>query len=307
MRAAAIDVGSNSVKLHVAELGSHGGWKVLADRTEITRLGEGLKDTGAITPGAMERTLDALGRFTSEARGLGVERIAAVGTMCLREAANAAEFIMAASTRCAVADEVIDGVEEARLSYLAIISGLPVSQGVVAFDTGGGSTEFIVGRGSAIERRVSLNLGAVALTQEFLRLDPVTPDELSALLAHLSRSLSRLGPPCKRFTVVGMGGTLTSMAAVKLELATYDPERVHGSLLTRGDVEAQIQRYQETPVAERQTIVGLHPKRADIILAGAAIVLAILRHLDVDHLLVSDRGLRHGLLFDRFVAPPGSA
>jgi len=307
MRAAAIDVGSNSVKLHVAELGSHGGWQVLTDRTEITRLGEGLKDTGAITPGAMERTLDALGRFTSEARGLGVERIAAVGTMCLREAANAAEFIMAASTRCAVAVEVIDGVEEARLSYLAIISGLPVSQGVVAFDTGGGSTEFIVGRGSAIERRVSLNLGAVALTQEFLRLDPVTPDELSALLAHLSRSLSRLDPPGKRFTVVGMGGTLTSMAAVKLELATYDPERVHGSLLTRGDVEAQIQRYQETPVAERQTIVGLHPKRADIILAGAAIVLAILRHLDVDHLLVSDRGLRHGLLFDRFVAPPGSA
>lgn len=300
MRVASIDVGSNSVKLHVAELGDGPGWRVLCDRTEITRLGEGLKNTGVITQAAMERTLDVLGRFVNEARGLRVEHIAAVGTMCLREAGNAAEFIGAVEARLDLSIEVIDGEEEARLSYMAIISGLPLPQGVVAFDTGGGSTEFIVGRGSAIQRRFSLNLGAVALTQEFLLSDPVLPDELSALHAHLVRSLSPLTPPGKRFTVVGMGGTLTSMAAVKLELGAYDPEQVHGSMLTRVDIESQVTRYQEASLAERRAIVGLHPKRADIILAGASIVLSILRYLDVDHLLVSDRGLRHGLIFDRF-------
>jgi exopolyphosphatase/guanosine-5'-triphosphate,3'-diphosphate pyrophosphatase len=305
-RVAAIDVGSNSVKIHVAELGNGARWKTLADQTEITRLGEGLRDTGAITPPAMARTLEALGRFVSTARTRGAERIAAVGTMCLREAANSEEFLMRARETLGLEIEVIDGEEEARLSYLAIISGLPLPQGVIAFDTGGGSTEFIVGRGSVIELRFSLNLGSVALTQEFLRSDPVTPDELSALLAHLAPSLRPMTRPGKRFTMVGMGGTLTSMAAVKLELAVYDPERVHGSMLTRADVEAQVAQYRKAPIDERRSIVGLHPKRADVILAGAAIVLAILRHLDMDHLLVSDRGLRHGLIFDRFVAPAAS-
>lgn len=141
----------------------------------------------------------------------------------------------------------------------------------------------------------------MALTQEFLRSDPVTSEELSTLLAHLSRSLSLLTPPGKRFTMVGMGGTLTSMAAVRLELATYDPERVHGSVLMRADIEAQLTRYKETTVTDRRGIIGLHPKRADIILAGTAIVLAIQRRLDADHHhhLLSDRGLRHGLLFVR--------
>ncbi len=301
IRAAAIDVGSNSVKLHVADLGPGSRWAVVVDRTDITRLGEGLRDTGLITESAMERTLAALARFVAEARSLGAVHTVAVGTMCLREAANADRFVEVAKERTGLAIEVIDGEEEARLSYLAVVSGLPVSQDVVVFDTGGGSTEFTLGRGGGIERRFSLNLGAVALTQEFLRSDPVTPGELEALRAHLEGALSGLEAPGKRCTLVGMGGTVTTMAAVKLELAPYDPDVVHGTMLTRAEVRSQVARYRETPLASRRAIVGLHPKRADIILAGAAIVLAVLDRLDADHMLVSDRGLRHGLLFDRFV------
>lgn len=306
-RVAAIDIGSNSVKLHVAEVGAGPGWRVLADRSEITRLGEGLKEQRIITPDAMARTLEVVGRYVAEARELGAAEIAAVGTMCLREASNSEGFRARVREACGIDVSVIDGEEEARLSYLAVISGLPLPEGVVAFDTGGGSTEFIVGRGSAIERRFSLNLGAVALTQEFFRSDPATPEELSALLAHLSRALRDLEPPARRSAVVGMGGTVTSMAAVKLELRGYDPEKVHGSVLTRFDVESQVGRFREQTVAARRRIVGLHPKRADIILAGAAIVLAVLRRLDADRLLVSDRGLRHGVIFDRYVGDTRSA
>lgn len=302
MRVASVDVGSNSVKMHVAEVGDGLVWEPLVDRTEITRLSEGLQETGALAPQAMERTLEALEKFMEEARQLGVREVVAVGTMCLREASNAAQFLALARDRLGVEIQVIDGAEEARLSYLAILSGLPLAEGVVAFDTGGGSTEFTVGRGACVESRFSLNLGAVRLTREFLRSDPPTEGEVAALLAHLEHALRELRPPSHRFQVVGMGGTVTTMAAVKLGLSVYDPEKVHGTLLSRHDVQEQVRLYATTPLAQRVHIVGLHPKRADIILAGACVVLQILGALGVDSLLVSDRGLRHGLLFDRFIA-----
>jgi len=303
-RYATVDVGSNSVLIHVAERQPDGAWRVVADRAELTALGEGLRATGSFSEPAMERTAAALVEFVRLARSHGVDQIAAVGTMALRTAANTPEFLARVLAEAGLTVEVIPGEEEARLSFLALTSGLERGAGrVAAFDVGGGSTEFIFGDRERIELRYSLDVGALRLTEEHLRSDPVTPDELDALERALAGELS--GIRTLPFdTLVGMGGAITNMTAVMHGLERYDPDRVQGSVLTRGEMARQVELYRSLTVAERRGIVGLQPKRAPTILAGAAIVSAVMRHLDMDEVTVSDRGIRHGLMADRFGQHP---
>ena len=301
LRYAVIDVGTNSVKFNISERRDDGTWRTLVDRAEITRLGEGLDKTGEISSDAMERTVTAIAAMAAEAKANGVAAIAAVGTMGMRTARNSQQFIDAVEQRCGIRIEIIPGEEEGRLAYLAVKSGLGLVEGSLAvFDTGGGSTQFTFGRGSVVAERFSLNVGAVRYTEQFSLGGVVSTEQLSAALAAIAADLSRLDNELSPDVLVGMGGAITNIAAVKHQLAQYNPTIIQGSVLERAEIERQIELYRTKSLDDRRTIVGLQPKRADVILAGACIVKTVMDKLKKDTLSVSDRGLRHGLLIDRF-------
>ncbi|HTG61129.1 MAG TPA: Ppx/GppA phosphatase family protein [Terriglobia bacterium] len=298
---AAIDVGTNSVKFHIGERREDGTWRTVADRAEITRLGEGLEKSGEINREAMARTVSTIAAMVDEARRNAVAGIAAVGTMGMRTARNSEQFIDAVRQRCGVRIEVIPGEEEGRLAYLAVKSGLRLEEGSLAvFDTGGGSTQFTFGRGTVVEERFSLNVGAVRYTERYGLAEAVSPGQLRAALDAISADLARLGTRHSPDVLVGMGGAVTNIAAVKHALANYDPDIVQGTVIERTEIERQIELYCSRSQEDRRKIVGLQPKRADVILAGACIVKTVMDKLSKDALSVSDRGLRHGLLIDRF-------
>ena len=299
-RFAVIDVGTNSVKFHLGERAADGSWRTIADRAEVTRLGEGLAETGELGPQPMERTTNAIAAMVHQATQDGADVIAAVGTAGLRLASNSATFLEAVRTRANVEIEVISGEEEGHLAYLAAASGLGIGGSRVVFDTGGGSTQFTFGHGERIDERFSLNVGAVGLAERFALGGTVSDGTLAAALEAIAAELSPLDRRPAPEHLVGMGGTIANLTAVKLELATYDSDVVQGTVLERAEVDRQIDLYRSLTVEERRQIVGLQPGRAEIILAGACIVRTVLDKLGCRELTVSDRGLRHGLLIARF-------
>jgi exopolyphosphatase/guanosine-5'-triphosphate,3'-diphosphate pyrophosphatase len=300
-RYAVIDVGTNSVKFHVGERRADGSWTTVADRADITRLGEGVDATGRLGEQPMQRTVDAIAAMVDEAKRGGAAEIAAVGTAGLRIAANSADVLDAVRGRTGVEIEVISGEEEGRLAYLAATAGLGVSTGsLVVFDTGGGSSQFTFGRGREVDERFSVNVGAARFTERF-GLDGAVDEEVVASAREaISADLARLDGRPRPDTLIGMGGANTNLAAVKLGLATYDPDKVQGTELDGAEIDRQIELYRTRTAEQRRAISGLQPARAEVILAGACIVRTILAKLDRDALVVSDRGLRHGLLVDRF-------
>jgi exopolyphosphatase/guanosine-5'-triphosphate,3'-diphosphate pyrophosphatase len=302
-RVAIIDVGTNSIKLHVAERTEDGDWRTLADRAAVTRLGEGLDETGRLQPEPVSRTADAVAELAAEARALGAEHVVAVGTAALRIAPNAEDLLVPVRERCGVAIEVISGEEEGRLANLAVRAGLELDRGAaVVFDTGGGSSQFSFWRGEDLEERFSVNVGAVRFTERF-RLDrAVSEGTLAETLAAIGADLARLDARPTPTAVVGMGGAVTNLAAVRHGLVGYDADVVHGTVLDTAELERQIELYRTRDADARRAIPGLQPQRAEIILAGACIVRTVLAKLGRDALVVSDRGLRHGVLLDRFGA-----
>ncbi len=303
-RKAIVDVGTNSVKFCLAEGDGHGSFKVIKDTNDIARLGEGLKDTGCIGTEALERNAQSVAAFVEEARSAGAEDIRIVGTMALRTARNAEAFIARVKELCGLAPRVLSGEEEAQLSYVAVLSGIDgASQAdLVTMDTGGGSTEFVFGRAGKITKKFSLNVGAVRFTEDYLSQMPVPAEKLAAARTAIKKELGEGGVVGPVKFLVGMGGTVTSMAAVKHKMTVYDPAVIQGSVLTLDDVRSQIADYASKTLEQRREIAGLQPKRADVILAGACIVEAVMELMEVYGLTVSDRSLRHGLLYNLFKA-----
>jgi exopolyphosphatase / guanosine-5'-triphosphate,3'-diphosphate pyrophosphatase len=300
-RYAVIDVGTNSVKFHVGERDANGKWRAIVDRAELTRLGEGLEVHNAIATEPLERTLVAIAGMVEEARRHGVRATAAAGTAVLRIARNRDDVLAAIKARTGLTVEVVPGEEEGRLAYLAVQAELAVGEGSLAvFDTGGGSTQFTFGQGPRVEEHFSVNVGAVRYTERFGLAGAVAPEVLGDALGAISADLSRIDGRPPPDALVGMGGAVTNLTAVKLGLATYDPDAVQGAILDRAEVDRQIERYRSLDADARRATVGLQPKRADVILAGACIVRTVMEKLGQQTLTVSDRGLRHGLLVDRF-------
>jgi exopolyphosphatase/guanosine-5'-triphosphate,3'-diphosphate pyrophosphatase len=300
-RFAVIDVGTNSVKFHVAERGPDGAWETVADRAEVTRLGEGLEEGERLGAEPIARTVEAIAGMAAEADRDGVEAIAAVGTAGMRIASNAGELVDAVRERCGVEIEVIPGEEEARLAYLAATSGHDVTGGsLVVFDTGGGSSQFTFGAPGRIEEQFSVNVGAARFTEQFDLDASVPPEVVATARSAIGTDLSRLDGRAATELLIGMGGGITNMAAVKHGLERYDPDVVQGTELDGGEIDRQIELYRTRSADERRMLPGLQPKRAEVILAGACIVRTVLEKLGHDSLVVSDRGLRHGLLVERF-------
>ncbi len=303
-RFAVIDVGTNSVKLLLAERPSRdGSWRELVDRSEVTRLGEGLARSGRLQPQATARTIDAIEGMAIDAWRQGAERIAAVGTAGLRVAGNTADFLEALAARCGIRLEVISGEEEARLSFLAAASaGERVAGPLVVFETGGGSTQFTFGRDERVLEQFSVQVGAVRLTERFGLDGVVEADSLAEVHHAVARELGSLDGRPTPAALLALGGAVTNLAAVAHRLAPYDAAVVRGSMLDLEEIDRQIELYRTRTAEQRREIVGLQPGRAEIILAGACIVRAVVVGLGRETLTVSDRGLRHRLLVERFNA-----
>jgi exopolyphosphatase/guanosine-5'-triphosphate,3'-diphosphate pyrophosphatase len=301
VRYGVIDVGTNSVKFHVGERRPDGSWRAVVDRAELTRLGEGQELDGSITPEAMERTAEAIAGMVEEARDNRARAIALVGTAALRTAANRDQVIEHIRKRTGQMVTPISGEEEARLAYLAVKAEIDLDHGsLVVFDTGGGSSQFTFGQGDEVLERFSVPVGAVRFTERFGLDDVVSPEVLDEALAAISADLSSLDGRPSPDGLVGMGGAITNITAVHHRLATYDPDVVQGTVLDRDEIDRQIEMYRTTGTEARRSIVGLQPKRAEVILAGACVVRTVMEKLGRDSLVVSDRGLRHGLLREKF-------
>ena len=296
-----IDVGTNSVKFHLAARHADGTSETIVDRAEVTRLGEGLDEHGELGQAAIDRTVAAVAGMADEARQHGVLTVAAVGTAGLRIAQNRQAFLDAVRARTGVAVQVISGEEEGRLAYVAATSALPIVDGpLVVFDSGGGSSQFTFGDGTHVDDRFSVDVGAVRFTERFGLAGAVDRDVVEAALSAIGSDLSRLDGQARPAAVIGMGGTVTNLAAVKHGLTEYNPDVVHGTPLTLDEIDQEIELYRTRDAQQRRSIPGLQPARAEVILAGACIVRTILTKLGHDSLTVSDRGLRHGVFLERF-------
>jgi exopolyphosphatase/guanosine-5'-triphosphate,3'-diphosphate pyrophosphatase len=303
-RVAVVDVGTNSVKFHIGEHTADG-WRRIVDRAAPTRLGDGLQESGQLNAEPMHRTVEAIADMVEEARRHRVAAIAAVGTAGLRMAPNSADFVAAVQARSGLVLEIISGEQEGHLAYLAAMAGIgQVSGSRAVFDTGGGSSQFTFGSGEQVEERFSVNVGAVRYTETYGLGGAVSPGRLAEALAALDHDLARLDGRPSPQVLVGLGGALTNMASVRHGLADYDPDVVQGTVLDLSEVDRQIELYRGLDLDERRQVVGLQPQRADIILAGACIVRTVLGKLGQASLAVSDRGLRHGVLEDRFGPRP---
>lgn len=302
-RYAVIDVGTNSIKFNLGERAEDGSWRTLIDRAEVTRLGEDLDRDNVIVPAAIERTLSAIDGMVDDARTVGAVAIVAVGTAGLRIANNSDEVVAAIKERTGISVEVISSEEESRLAYVAVQASLGLgSETLVVFDTGGGSSQFTFGEGTRVDERFSEKVGAVRYTEQFGLDEAATDSDMRAVLASISEDLSRLDGHAIPDALVGMGGAVTNIAAVSRSMAHYDPDVIQGTILDSAEIDRQIEMYRSMDAKSRCNIVGLQTNRAAVILAGACIVATIMDKLGKTSMTVSDRGLRHGLIVERFGA-----
>ena len=300
-RFASIDIGTNSVLLLVAERGPDGRFAAMLERAEITRLGRGVDKSRTLAPEAIEDTLKVLESYTAEARALGARAIAATATSAARDASNGSEFLRAVAERTGVKVEIIAGEEEARLAFASAWADFGGEGPLVVLDIGGGSTEFIYGDSAgAVTFRRSFDVGSVRLTERWIASDPPSAEERAKITAHLDETFLQLPAPPVGAHLVGVAGTVTTICAVARAIDPYDAARVHGARLTAIEVSSTLDRLCALPLADRRALPGLQPKRADVIPAGALILEAAARRLGANEVRVSDRGLRWGLLVDRF-------
>jgi exopolyphosphatase/guanosine-5'-triphosphate,3'-diphosphate pyrophosphatase len=293
-RYASIDVGTNSVLLLVAEKDAAGRWKPVVERAEITRLGKGVDQSKRLLPESIEATVQVLESFAKEARQLGAQAIVTSATSAARDASNGAEFLNAAKARAGLTVEIIAGDEEARLSYASAHSDFGGEHPLVVLDIGGGSTEFIYGdvQGN-LQFRHSFNVGSVRMTER------LGPDE-QKIRAALRETFAALPAPPAGFRLVGVAGTVTTVLAVSRVIEPYDAARVHGAVMSLGEVQAVTKKLWSLDVEARKKVPGVQPKRADVIPAGALVLEESMARLQAAECTVSDRGLRWGLLADRF-------
>jgi exopolyphosphatase/guanosine-5'-triphosphate,3'-diphosphate pyrophosphatase len=293
-RYASIDVGTNSVLLLVAEKDAAGKWKPVLERAEITRLGKGVDQSKRLLPESIEATVQVLESFAKEARGLGAQAIVTSATSAARDASNGAEFLNAAKTRAGLTVEIIAGEEEARLSYASAYSDFGGERPLVVLDIGGGSTEFIYGdvKGN-VQFRHSFNVGSVRMTER------LGQDE-QKIRAALRETFGALPAPPQGFRLVGVAGTVTTVLAVSRVIEPYDASKVHGAVLSLSEVQAVTKKLWSLDVEARKHVPGVQPKRADVIPAGALVLEESMATLQATECTVSDRGLRWGLLADRF-------
>jgi exopolyphosphatase/guanosine-5'-triphosphate,3'-diphosphate pyrophosphatase len=310
-RLAAIDMGTNSTRLLVAESdggGPTGPLKTVERHMHITRLGQGVNATKRLHPDAVQRTLGVLRKYRDVMDSAGVEGVRATATSAARDAANRDDLLGPAAEILGTTVELLSGEDEGRLTFLGATTGLDAPAPHLVVDIGGGSTEFSVGTGTPAGERgapevtgiLSVDVGCVRLTEAWLHSDPPAPEELSqaisvveAYLADVDRDLPAAG---RARTLIGTAGTVTTVAAVEIGLAEYDPEVLHHFRLTRAAAEDVFRTLATEPAADRRHNPGLEPARVDVIVGGAAVLVAVMRHWAFEEMIVSEADILDGLV-----------
>jgi exopolyphosphatase/guanosine-5'-triphosphate,3'-diphosphate pyrophosphatase len=313
---AGIDIGTNTIRLLVAETSDNSHRELHSGRI-ITRLGQGLDRTGVLAPEAQERSLRALEEFAAVLGRHAVVQTSVVGTSALRNAGNASAFIASVKQRTGLEIAVISGKDEAILTLAGVRRALSQGRGkdddplasAIVVDIGGGSTELIMTRQGGIASMESLPLGAVYLTERLVRHDPPSGDEIDSLRKTVRDELNRweqnaVNPagmvPASLLTCAGTAGTITTLAAMAQGLREYDPDRINGYVLSKASLDEMVIMLSTTRLDARKMIPGLEAGREDIILAGAIIIQEIMERCNAPQLLVSDWGLREGIVFDLY-------
>lgn len=295
-RVAAIDCGTNSIRLLVADI-SGTQEKELVREMRIVRLGQGVDATGRLAPEAVERTLAATRDYAAIIRSHGAQKVRFCATSAARDAENAEEFASAIEEIVGVRPEILTGVEEAQASFIGATRGLGSGASLV-MDIGGGSTELVVGRQQAVEWSTSLDVGSVRMTERFLASDPPTAAEVDACGAYLSGVIGAASGDLRPVdTLIGVAGTMTTVAAHVLGLSYYDREAVHGARLAIDDVHAGCQSLVTMTVEQRRALPFMHPGRADVIGGGALVLRAVLSALPLQtsELIVSEHDILDGI------------
>jgi exopolyphosphatase/guanosine-5'-triphosphate,3'-diphosphate pyrophosphatase len=313
MRVAAVDLGTNSTRLLVADV-ADGRVEELHRETTITRLGEGVDARRRLLPLPVARVRNCLSDYRRTAESLEVARTLAVATSAVREAENGEAFLGEVEWSYGFPTRLLSGEEEALLTFRGATTGRGLDEGTLVVDVGGGSTELVVGGPSGFDFHASLPLGSVRHTERYLASDPPTPGELGACRDAVTAALAERVPTGSVRTAIGTAGTITSLSALDLGLEAYDPERVHGHVLTATAVESQLVRLAALTNDARRRLPGLEPGRAPVIVAGAVVVAAILDFFGLDALEASERDLLDGAALEAAelpepeegAAPPGA-
>jgi exopolyphosphatase / guanosine-5'-triphosphate,3'-diphosphate pyrophosphatase len=315
-RVAAVDLGTNSTRLLVADV-DNGHVDDVVRATKVTRLGEGVDERHRLLPLPVTRVRNVLSDFRRAAESLGAERTLAIATSAVRDAENGEAFLGEVEWSYGFATRLLSGHDEALMTFRGVTTEHQLGAGTVVVDVGGGSTELVVGGPEGVRWHDSLDIGSVRLTERFLHSDPPTGDELEECAAAVRALLAERVPDEIRTnarSAVGVAGTITSLAALALGLQEYDRERVHGSRLTAEALERQLRRLAGVTVEERKTIRPLDPDRAPVIVAGAVITQQALVFFDLDALEISERDILDGAALaaaelpeaEEGAAPPGA-
>jgi len=298
-RLAAMDIGTNSIRCIVVEADGKGGYKVLDDEKSTVRLGEHLAVTGAISPEASARALAAVAHFRKLIAGLKVSAVEAIATSAMRSASNGQELLDALSAEFGHEIRVIPGLEEAGLAMISAQRHFDMEyKRYAVFDIGGGSLEITTALGSHIEECYSLDLGAVVMTEQFLKHDPARPDDLQKLQRHVRAQLKKQVDRSKGqfHTLIGSGGTTTAIGSMAMAALGKSYSSVHGYEVLRSEVVHLLAGLTRKSLAERRLVPGLNADRADIIVAGMVVVEELMRFFGANQLLVNERGIREGLI-----------
>jgi exopolyphosphatase/guanosine-5'-triphosphate,3'-diphosphate pyrophosphatase len=296
---ASIDIGTNTILLLIAEV-DQGRIKPLFEMETVVRLGERIHENGILLKEAMRRGLQTLSQYLERCRAMGVQEIFAVGTNALREAKNSQDFLKLVEEKLDLSIEVISGKEEAQLSFLAVARDLEeTGKTFLVVDIGGGSTEFILGKGDQIRQWMSLPLGSVRFTEQFLHSDPVREEEWQEMEREIRKPLINIPHAKEPLSIVAVGGTATTLASVEQGLEEFAVEKIHHFVLKKEALKNQLHLYRTKSIEERKKIAGLPMTRAEVILAGAAILYLTMEEVKCPSVLISSHGVRYGVIYKR--------
>ena len=298
MKIGAIDIGTNSMRLLVAEY-IDGKLYNREKFVNTTRIGQGVDSEGYISEEAIERNIKALKEFSDIANEKGCEYIYCIGTSALRDSKNGNEFIDLAKVETNLDVDIISGEEESNLGFIGVLQGLDDTNNILVLDIGGGSTEFILGDESGIKYAKSENVGALRMTEKFLEADPICEDEFEDMSNFIEETISDTINILKEKNIrqiVGIGGTITSVSAINQELETYFMEKIHGSKVNEKELDNILQNLKKMTLNDKKNIKGLQPKRADIITAGVRILNIIMKKLEKENIIVSEYDNLEGLI-----------